>query len=154
MKVLGIPKLMKHLTPQQSLGAIQYISMNLDSNNMRTPTVDEKRSFMYLQELVFIFAKKEKKEKPRKCTYLLLIHSSDLSQFLFLLIVIIFITFLISINGDLATKKNDKKHRGSEDASESKEDEDSDESSTTSPEKKVKSKKSTQAKGKNSVTSR
>jgi hypothetical protein len=68
MKVMGIPKLLKHLTPQQSFGAIQYISKKLDPNSMSTPTVDEIRSFLYLQELVLIFAKKERKGKH---TYLL-----------------------------------------------------------------------------------
>lgn len=69
MKVLAIPKLMKHLTPQQTLGAIQYISNQLDPKSNRAPAVDEIRSFLYLQELVLLFAKKERKGKTTKCTY-------------------------------------------------------------------------------------
>ena len=63
MKVLSIPKLIKHLTAQQTLGAIQYISNQLDPTNNRVPNVDEIRSFLYLQELVLLFAKKERKGK-------------------------------------------------------------------------------------------
>jgi hypothetical protein len=59
MKVQAIPKLIKHLTPQQTIGAIQYISNQLDPKNNRVPDIDEIRSFLYLQELVLLFAKKE-----------------------------------------------------------------------------------------------
>ena len=70
---------MEHNTPQQSFGAIQCILKKLDLNNMTTPAVEEikSKSFMYLQELVFKFAKKEKEEKPTKCTYSFLIPSLD-----------------------------------------------------------------------------
>ena len=63
MKVLSIPKLIKHLTAQQTLGAIQYISNQLDPTNNRVPDVEEIRSFLYLQELVLLFAQKERKGK-------------------------------------------------------------------------------------------
>jgi hypothetical protein len=63
MKVLSIPKLIKHLTAQQTLGAIQYISNQLDPKNNRVPDIKEIRSFLYLQELVLLFAKKERKGK-------------------------------------------------------------------------------------------
>ena len=69
MKVLSIPKLIKHLTAQQTLGAIQYISNQLDPKNNRVPDIDEIRSFLYLQELVLLFAKKERKGKTTKCMY-------------------------------------------------------------------------------------
>ncbi len=61
----------------------QEITKKLDSNKMSTPTVDEIRTFMYLQELVFIFAKKEKKEKSTKCTNSFLFHSLGLYQLWF-----------------------------------------------------------------------
>jgi hypothetical protein len=48
MKVLAIPKLIKHLTPQQTLGAIQYILNQLDVKNNRVPDIKEIRSFLYL----------------------------------------------------------------------------------------------------------
>jgi hypothetical protein len=63
MKVLAIPKLFKHLTAQHTLGAIQYISYQLDPKNNRVPDIEEIRSFLYLQELVLLFAKKERKGK-------------------------------------------------------------------------------------------
>ncbi len=63
MKVLSIPKLIKHLTAQQTLGAIQYISNQLDPKSNRVPDVEEIRSFLYLQELVLLFAQKERKGK-------------------------------------------------------------------------------------------
>ncbi len=69
MKVLAIPKLIKHLTPQQTLGAIQYISNKLDPKSNSAPAVDEIRSFLYLQGLVLLFTKKERKGKTTKCTY-------------------------------------------------------------------------------------
>jgi hypothetical protein len=61
MKVLAIPKLFKHLTPQQTLGAVQNISNQLDPKTNRVPDVEEIRSVLYLQELVLLFAKKERK---------------------------------------------------------------------------------------------
>jgi hypothetical protein len=63
MKVLSIPKLIKHFTAQQTLGAIQYISNQLHPKNNRVPDVEEIRSFLYLQELVLLFAQKERKGK-------------------------------------------------------------------------------------------
>ena len=60
---MSIPKLIKHLTAQQTLGAIQYISNQLDPKNNRVPDIEEIRSFLYLQELVLLFAKKERKGK-------------------------------------------------------------------------------------------
>ena len=61
MKVLAIPKLFKHLTAQQTLGAIQYITYQLDLKGNRVPDIEEIRSFLYLQELVLLFAKMERK---------------------------------------------------------------------------------------------
>jgi hypothetical protein len=63
MRVLAIPKLFKHLTAQHTLGSIQYISYQLDPKNNRVPDIEEIRSFLYLQELVLLFAKKERKGK-------------------------------------------------------------------------------------------
>jgi hypothetical protein len=60
-KELAIPKLSKHLPLQQSMDLVQYLGKKVDLMDKIKPTVEEIRSFMYLQELVFLFAKKEKK---------------------------------------------------------------------------------------------
>jgi hypothetical protein len=59
-KVLAIPKLGKHPTQQQKMDIVQCLGKKVDPMNKSKPTVKE-RSFMYLQELVFLFARKEKK---------------------------------------------------------------------------------------------
>ena len=65
-KMLNMPKVKKHLTPEQSHHILQFIGKNLDPYNTTLPTTKEARSFLYYQELILLFCKKEKKKKEKK----------------------------------------------------------------------------------------
>jgi hypothetical protein len=58
----------KHLTPEQSHHILQFIGKNLDPYNTMLPTTEEARSFLYFQELLFLFISKEKKKQEKKGT--------------------------------------------------------------------------------------
>jgi hypothetical protein len=57
---MKLPKVKKHVTPEQSMDILQFIGKKLDPTKKEMPTVEESRSFMYLQELLLLFVKKQK----------------------------------------------------------------------------------------------
>jgi hypothetical protein len=63
---MNLPKVKKHLTPEQTHHILQFIGKNLDPNNKTLPTTKEARSFLYLQELLLLFMTKESKKKEKK----------------------------------------------------------------------------------------
>ncbi len=62
-KSMKITKVSKHLTPQQSHNILQFIGKNLDPQNKTLPTTEEARTFLYFQELLFLFMNKERQSK-------------------------------------------------------------------------------------------
>jgi hypothetical protein len=65
-KTLNMPKVEKHLTPEQSHHILQFIGKNLDLYNTTLPTTEEARSFLYFQKRLLLFISKEKKKKEKK----------------------------------------------------------------------------------------
>jgi hypothetical protein len=60
---MKLPKVKKHVTPEQLMDVLHFIGKKLDPMNTKMPTVEETRSFVYLQELFLLFVKKEKLHK-------------------------------------------------------------------------------------------